>query len=118
MQGSEFNDKTGSYEMFYRNYDPSIGRMNGVDVMADSYSGLSPYQYANNDPVYWNDPTGAYPGGDEWWNAPRSMWKDGMDPQQRPAQERYYAMSQTASWGRNMEVSLVLHDIALRVIGG
>jgi len=34
--------------------------MSGVDVMAESYASLTPYQYANNDPVYWNDPTGAW----------------------------------------------------------
>jgi len=95
--GSELNAKTGSYEMYFRNYDPAIARMSGVDVMAESYASLTPYQYANNDPVYWNDPTGAYAGGDEWWNAPREMWRGGMDPQQRREQERFYANESTGT---------------------
>jgi hypothetical protein len=68
---------TSNYEMFYRGYDPSIGRMSGVDVMADSYSSLTPYNYSFNDPVYWNDPNGDCPdcqyqrSDDTWWVAPR-----------------------------------------------
>jgi RHS repeat-associated protein len=57
--GSELNNLTGTYETFFRGYDPSIGRMSGVDIMADKYSSLSPYNYAFNDPVFFNDPSGA-----------------------------------------------------------
>jgi hypothetical protein len=35
--------------------------MNGVDVMADKYGSVSPYNYAFNNPVVWNDPNGADP---------------------------------------------------------
>jgi RHS repeat-associated protein len=75
--GSELNDLTSNYEMFFRGYDPAIGRMSGVDVMADSYSSLTPYNYSFNDPVYWNDPNGDCPdcqyqrSDDTWWAAPR-----------------------------------------------
>lgn len=57
--GSELNSTTNSYEMFFRDYDPAIARMSGVDPLADMYSGLSPYNYSANDPVFWNDPSGA-----------------------------------------------------------
>jgi hypothetical protein len=33
--------------------------MSGVDIMADKYGSLSPYNYAFNDPVFFNDPSGA-----------------------------------------------------------
>jgi hypothetical protein len=42
-----------------REYDPVLGRFNGVDIMATKYANLSPYNYGFNNPVYWNDPTGA-----------------------------------------------------------
>ncbi|MFN7611606.1 MAG: RHS repeat-associated core domain-containing protein, partial [bacterium] len=57
--GSEFNSATGNYEMAFREYDPAIGRMTAIDPMASRYASLSPYNYSYNDPVYWNDPSGA-----------------------------------------------------------
>jgi RHS repeat-associated protein len=59
--GSELNGSTGNYEMFFREYDPALGRMNAVDPMASKYASLTPYNYAFNDPVTLNDPTGADP---------------------------------------------------------
>lgn len=61
--GSELNSVTKNYEMFFREYDPWIGRMNGVDPMAAKYASMTPYNYAFNDPVALNDPSGA----DPWW---------------------------------------------------
>ncbi|MBX2965985.1 MAG: RHS repeat-associated core domain-containing protein [Cyclobacteriaceae bacterium] len=66
--GSELNASTGWYEMFYRGYDPALGRMLQVDPMAMKYSSLTPYNYSFNDPVYWNDPSGADPTPDQIWN--------------------------------------------------
>jgi hypothetical protein len=60
---------------------PALGRMNAVDAdacgqhpdsyarqgpMAAKYASLTPYNYAFNDPVLWNDPSGA----DPWNNGP------------------------------------------------
>ncbi|MFN3841620.1 MAG: hypothetical protein ACK4RF_13015, partial [Cyclobacteriaceae bacterium] len=45
---------------------PALGRMNAVDPMASKYASLTPYNYAFNDPVFWNDPLGA----DPWNNGP------------------------------------------------
>lgn len=56
--GSELNESTGWYETFFRGYDAALGRFLGVDVMADGYADMSPYNYAMNDPAYWNDPLG------------------------------------------------------------
>ena len=73
--GSELNSVTNNYEMFFREYDPTLGRMNAIDPMASKYASLSPYNYAFNDPVYFNDPSGADPAyqrsDDTWWTAPR-----------------------------------------------
>ena len=42
---SELNQAAQWYEIDSRAYDPALGRMNGVDPMADKYSSLSPYNY-------------------------------------------------------------------------
>ena len=37
--GSKLNEQTGNYEMFFREYDPVLGRMTAVDPMAGKYQG-------------------------------------------------------------------------------
>jgi RHS repeat-associated protein len=59
--GTELNTTSNLYDLEYRHYDPILGRMNGVDPMAVKYSSLSPYNYSFNDPVTFNDPSGADP---------------------------------------------------------
>ncbi len=59
--GSELDDNTGNYQTFFREYDPALGRMTAIDPLAAKYSSWSPYNYAFNDPVALNDPTGAEP---------------------------------------------------------
>ena len=59
--GSEKNSTTGNYQTFFRDYDPALGRMTGIDLMAGKYSSVSPYNYAFNDPIGLNDPSGADP---------------------------------------------------------
>ncbi|MBL7875140.1 MAG: hypothetical protein JNL53_05720, partial [Cyclobacteriaceae bacterium] len=48
----------------FRNFDPVLGRMTQVDPMADRYSSFSTYNFAFNDPVFWNDPLGDSPVDD------------------------------------------------------
>lgn len=59
--GTEFNATSNLYDLNFRNYDPILGRMNQVDPMTDKYASLSPYNFSFNDPVYFNDPSGAEP---------------------------------------------------------
>ncbi len=59
--GTELNDSTNWFDLAFRNYDPAIGRMNGVDPLAGRYSSLTPYNYSFNDPVSFTDPSGASP---------------------------------------------------------
>jgi len=54
----DFGDDPNVYSTFFREYDPVLGRMNAVDPMADKYSELTPYNYAGNDPIMFNDPMG------------------------------------------------------------
>lgn len=66
--GTELNNTSQLYDLDYRNYDPILGRMNQVDPMADSYSSLTPYNFAFNDPVTFNDPSGADPfSREDYW---------------------------------------------------
>jgi RHS repeat-associated protein len=56
---NELNSNTGWYEMFFRGYDPAIGRMLQVDPLASMYTSHTPYHYGMNNPAFFNDPTGA-----------------------------------------------------------
>lgn len=56
--GTELNASTGFYDLAFRNYDPVLGRFVQVDPLADMYGSLSPYHYADNSPVVYNDPNG------------------------------------------------------------
>jgi hypothetical protein len=47
------------YSTFYRQYDPRIGRFSGVDILSEKTTGMSVYQFAINNPISYNDPTGA-----------------------------------------------------------
>jgi RHS repeat-associated protein len=46
------------YETPLRNYDSQIGKFTGVDALAEMVGNLTPYQYAANDPIDLNDPSG------------------------------------------------------------
>ena len=59
--GTESNPVTGMYDLAYRNYDPALGRFHQVDPVADKYGSLSAYNFAFNNPVVYNDPSGADP---------------------------------------------------------
>ena len=64
--GSELQDEllgveNGIYSTFYRSYDPTIGRFQSVDPLADEYAGDSPYSFGFNDPINFNDPNGDEP---------------------------------------------------------
>jgi RHS repeat-associated protein len=61
---SELNSGTALYDLPFRNYDPVLGRFNQIDPLAESSMSLTPYQYGNNDPVFWNDPSGLISAAD------------------------------------------------------
>ena len=46
------------YSTFFREYDPVIGRFNGVDPMSESFESWTTYHYSYNNPINFNDPMG------------------------------------------------------------
>lgn len=60
--GSEWQDDIEGladyYSTFFREYDPIIGRFNGVDPMSESFESWTTYHYSYNNPVNFNDPLG------------------------------------------------------------
>lgn len=68
--GTELNATSNLYDLDYRNYDPVLGRMNGVDPMATKYASLTPYNFSFNDPVTFTDVSGADP---DWLKEHRAL---------------------------------------------
>lgn len=58
--GKEYQDELGLNvtAMDFRQYDPAIGRFVGMDRLSELAHSITPYRFAYNNPVYWNDPTG------------------------------------------------------------
>ncbi|HEY8933822.1 MAG TPA: DUF6443 domain-containing protein [Cyclobacteriaceae bacterium] len=56
--GSELNTTSGIYDLPYRNYDATLGRFFQVDPLAHKDHSVSPFAYAGNNPVIFNDPSG------------------------------------------------------------
>jgi RHS repeat-associated protein len=58
---NDFNNLPDYYQTFYRNYDAALGRFIGVDPQGEATESLSPYHYAGNNPISFNDPMGNVP---------------------------------------------------------
>jgi RHS repeat-associated protein len=62
----KFNDGTeltndfdlSLYETPFRGYDPQLGRFWQIDPYADEFDSWTPYNFAENNPIAFNDPTG------------------------------------------------------------
>ena len=63
LQNKEFSDGSGleMYDATFRMYDPQIGRFNQIDPLGELSEDWSPYVFALDNPVYFNDPLGLAP---------------------------------------------------------
>ena len=59
--GKERDDESGLYYHGARYYIPWLARWTAIDPMEAKYAGMSPYNYSFNNPVMYNDPSGADP---------------------------------------------------------
>lgn len=51
------------YDMEARNYMADIGRWGVIDELAENFDDLSPYNFSNNNPIIFSDPSGLAPKG-------------------------------------------------------
>ena len=73
---NDFANSPDYYQTFYRNYDAATMQFVAVDPVAESAESMTTYQYANNNPITFNDPNGDK-SAEEWnqiitqlWNSP------------------------------------------------
>jgi len=62
---ADFDNDPDFYSTANREYDPTLGRFNGLDPLAESFTSWSPYSFSFNNPVIYSDPSGAAPISDE-----------------------------------------------------
>jgi len=66
--GKERDEESGLYYHGARYYIPWLCRWTAVDPLEAKFAGMSPYNYAFNNPVMWNDLSGAAPGDEDKTN--------------------------------------------------
>ena len=82
--GHERDEFAGDMSLDYmnaRNYDPEIGTFLQIDPMADSYPGVSPYNYVLNNPMRYIDPTGQTAECTSGDDCPEWVHKTGIIPE-------------------------------------
>jgi RHS repeat-associated protein len=64
LQNKEFSDGSGLelYDAQHRMLDPQLGRFGQIDPIADAYHSVSPYSFANDNPISMLDPDGLRAG--------------------------------------------------------
>lgn len=75
--GTELNTTTQLYDLDFRNYDPALGRMYGVDPVAAKYASLTPYNYSFNNPTAFSDVSGADPNETVNYSAMNTQYYSG-----------------------------------------
>ncbi|NQX41281.1 RHS repeat-associated core domain-containing protein [Pedobacter steynii] len=74
---ADFDNDPDLYNTFFRQYDPVLGRFNGIDPEAIKYSEFSAYQFVFNNPISFSDPSGADPRFDKLISEMLERYQDG-----------------------------------------
>lgn len=56
---NEINGNNNSYTTYFIQYDPRIARWTSMDPLVQNFPWQSPYVGFDNNPIYYNDPSGA-----------------------------------------------------------
>ena len=85
----EFQDMfdLGWYDYGARFYDAQIARFHTLDPLAEIYSFQSPFAYAANNPIYYNDYLGMGPR--EWWKNIKSWVSETFDVERTHQDNEY-----------------------------
>jgi len=86
--GHETDEEKQLIHMEWRGYLAEFGRFMSVDPLASSFPGWSPYSYAFNNPLIFNDPTGLAPVCAEEKNCDET-YKEGVIVENRLGSWRY-----------------------------
>lgn len=65
--GKEYQDELGlnTSAMDFRQYDSALGRFVVIDPFSELSYSMTPYKFAYNNPVFWNDPLGLFETKDD-----------------------------------------------------
>jgi RHS repeat-associated protein len=113
--GVEFEDEYGInlYSTFYRQYDPQIGRYNGVDILNETANNFTSYHFSNDNPVSFNDPSGDLATLSDLINSRQNAWGNSdqsfepMGPSYGPYADFYNALLNGAFSGGGDIVQLI-----------
>jgi RHS repeat-associated protein len=77
--GTELNEAFdfNIYETPFRGYDAALGRFGQIDAMSDLLSSITPYNFAYNNPIMFNDPTGLMGEGCPTGDCDEDYYNDG-----------------------------------------
>ncbi|WP_299246985.1 DUF6443 domain-containing protein [uncultured Aquimarina sp.] len=82
-------------EMTFRQYDPTLGRFNAIDRLAELAPGITPYRFGFNNPITFSDPSGLFEVNGE------TVGADGLTNSQWVSSSRQGANSNLQSVYRN-----------------